>query len=185
MEGRNKRANLYGCGPQCASHRDVTWRPMANLLPKHLRHPVRTGRYIHRGRGQSRRRERDDDEFMVLIKRALPIGRFAALRPPGQKVAVCDAMRPLVHYTRLDGRCCNDARAPPYQLYGVIAKSGCAELDTRGIWRSWGVAKVYRHISSKPQLWGKGVVWGLDMGTQRRAQLIFCRVAHAFITTAL
>lgn len=61
MEGRNKRANLYGCGPQCATHRDVTWRPMANLLTTRAaapslssRTPPRT-RYIYIPR-QSRER---------------------------------------------------------------------------------------------------------------------------------
>jgi len=80
---------------------------MANLLTKHLRRPTRLGPAdTYTGAAASaRERERDDDEFMVLIKRALPIGRFAALRPPGQKVAAMRCGPSCITLSWTDGRC--------------------------------------------------------------------------------
>jgi hypothetical protein len=42
---------------------------------------------------------------MVLIKRALPIGRFTALRPPGQKVAAMRCGPSCITLGWTDGRC--------------------------------------------------------------------------------
>lgn len=111
------------------------------------------------------RAERDDDEFMVLIKRALPIGRFATrFTAAGAKSG---STRPLVHYTLPDGWMDPRMDGAATALYGVIAKSGSTRGMTRAPRRGGDSIVSASQIQQRQPLGQRGG-WGSI------AELVFC-----------